>query len=144
MGLPTEKHQIMLINVIENRYFQCNKTRPFQYTRYLLTYLRRSFNPETVNRTTLQLKLWPSARLSTNHNTCNWLKALGGPSYGRTIVTPERIQMSQALACAACWGTCRQRATKKKKKVHRYIFRRTFHLYLEFELAKKWRQVTKS
>ena len=34
IGLPTEKQQqIILINVIENRYFQCNKTRFFQYTR---------------------------------------------------------------------------------------------------------------
>ena len=28
----------MLIDVIENRYFQCNLTRFFQCTRYLLTY----------------------------------------------------------------------------------------------------------
>ena len=39
IGLHTEKQrQITLINVIENRYFQCNKTRSFQYTRHLLTY----------------------------------------------------------------------------------------------------------
>ena len=29
------QRQIILINVIENRYFQCNKTKSFQYTRYL-------------------------------------------------------------------------------------------------------------
>ena len=37
IGLPIEKqHQIMLINIIENRFFQCNKTRFFQYTHYLI------------------------------------------------------------------------------------------------------------
>ena len=44
----------MLINVIENRYFQCNKTRSFQYTH---VYFRRLFNRETVTKTRFEGKL---------------------------------------------------------------------------------------